>query len=111
MQCNKDMIVTFEEEYLRELYICGTCSDKKHRYQPDVIKRYKRCVDYLKWAEKKEELYRINSLNFEALRGDKKGNFSIRVSDKYRLEFTLTEVVEELLLSICNIVELSNHYD
>ena len=36
------MIVTFDKEYLKELYITGKCSDKKHRFQPDVIKRYAR---------------------------------------------------------------------
>lgn len=35
------MIVTFEEKYLEELYHNGATSDKKHRYQPSVIKRYK----------------------------------------------------------------------
>lgn len=105
------MIVTFEEEYLRDIYVTGKCNDKKHRYQPDVTKRYKRCVDYLKWAERKEDLFRINSLNFEALHGDKEGRFSIRVNDKYRVEFTLDEYAERSILTICNIVELSNHYD
>ena len=104
------MIVTFEEDYLKGLYTEGGCNDKKHRYQPDIIKRYKRCVDYLKAASRKEDLFLINSLNFEALQGDKEDRFSIRVNDKYRIEFTLSETIEEPILTICNIVELSNHY-
>ncbi|MDE6228170.1 MAG: type II toxin-antitoxin system RelE/ParE family toxin [Muribaculaceae bacterium] len=105
------MIVEFEEEYLRDLYAKGKCNDKKHRYRIDVIKRYKRCIDYLKWASRKEDLFRSNSLNFEALRGDKAGRFSIRVNNQYRIEFTMQDTVEEPILTICNIVELSNHYD
>lgn len=105
------MIVEFQATYLRDLYISGKCDDKKHRYQPDVVKRYKRCVDYLKWSNRKEDLYRINSLNFEALHGDREGRFSIRATDKYRVEFTLEENVDDSILTICNIVELSNHYD
>lgn len=35
------MIVTFEETYLQELYEKGKASDKKHRYQPDIVKRYR----------------------------------------------------------------------
>ncbi|MCH5238397.1 MAG: type II toxin-antitoxin system RelE/ParE family toxin [Muribaculaceae bacterium] len=104
------MIVTFEEDYLKSLYTDGCCNDKKHRYQPEIIKRYKRCVDYLKAASRKEDLFLINSLNFEALQGNKKGRFSIRVNDKYRIEFTLSETIEKSILTICNIVELSNHY-
>ena len=104
------MIVTFEEDYLKDLYIEGHCNDKKHRYQPDIIKRYKRCIDYLKATSRKEDLFLINSLNFEALQGDKEGRFSIRVNTKYRIEFTLSETIEEPILTICNIIELSNHY-
>jgi len=105
------MIVVFGEEYLRDLYTKGECNDKKHRYRIDIIKRYRRCIEYLKWASRKEDLFRINSLNFEALKGNKADRFSIRVNNQYRLEFTLSETTEEPILTICNIVELSNHYD
>lgn len=104
------MIVTFEKEYLKELYESGLSKDKKHRFQPDIIRRYKRCIDYLKAAIKKESLYSYKSLHFEALQGEKEGLFSIRVNDKYRIEFTLNETSEEPMLTICNIIELSNHY-
>ena len=33
------MIVTFEKDYLRDLYETGK-ADKKHRFQPDIVKRY-----------------------------------------------------------------------
>lgn len=69
------MIVEFEEEYLRDLYTKGVSNDKKRRYRIDVVKRYKRGIDYLKWASRKEDLFRINSLNFEALKGNKVGRF------------------------------------
>jgi proteic killer suppression protein len=52
----------------------------------------------------------LNSLNFEALSGDKKGTFSIRVNNKYRIEFLITENLQDTRLTICNITELSNHY-
>ncbi|MCM1320440.1 MAG: type II toxin-antitoxin system RelE/ParE family toxin [Muribaculaceae bacterium] len=105
------MIVTFEETYLEELYESGTSSNKKHRYQPSIIKRYKTCINTLKNAPRKETLFQIKSLNFEALKGYKHGRFSIRVNNKYRIEFTITENSEQPILTICNIVELSNHYD
>lgn len=41
------MFVTFEEVYLRDLYEKGKTDDKKHRYQPDVIRRYQKCIDFL----------------------------------------------------------------
>jgi proteic killer suppression protein len=105
------MIVTFEEKYLKELYESGKTTDKKHRFQPDIVKRYKDRINYLMAASSKEELYPIKSLHFEALLGNKQGTYSIRVNKQYRIEFTLDESAEQSVLTICNIVELSNHYD
>lgn len=50
------MIVVFGKEYLEELYVTGK-SDKKHRFQPDIVKRYKQKIDYLKQANNIEELF------------------------------------------------------
>lgn len=105
------MIITFEEDYLKDYYETGKSDDKKHRYQPSVVKSYKRSIDYLKAASSKEDLYPIKSLHFEALHGSKEGLFSVRAGLQYRIEFTLTETMEESILTICNIIELSNHYD
>lgn len=104
------MVVTFEEEYLRQLYEKGECRDKKHRYQPDIVRRYQKAIRFLLAASSIEALWPIRSLNYEVLTGDKAGRASIRVNDKYRVEFTVTENADEPMLTICNIVELSNHY-
>lgn len=105
------MIVTFQHAYLKELYENGKTSDKKHRFQPSIVKRYSDRINYMMMASSKEDLYTIKSLHFEALQGNKKGLFSVRVNNQYRIEFTLTENPEQPVLTICNIVELSNHYD
>lgn len=104
------MTVTFEEEYLRELFERGKTGDKEHRYQPDIVRRYQKCVKFLKAAPSIEKLAAINSLNYEELKGDKKGISSIRVNNKYRVEFTVRESIEEPIITVCNIIELSNHY-
>lgn len=105
------MIVVFDQTYLRELFENGKTSDKKHRFQPDIVKRYRKRIETLIGVPSPESLYKFNSLNFEALEGDKAGMFSIRVNDKYRIEFTLHTDQNRPLLTICNIIELSNHYD
>ena len=38
------MQIEFDKEYLRELYQTGKTSDKKHRFQPQVIKGYKKLL-------------------------------------------------------------------
>ena len=104
------MIVTFEEEYLRILYEEGKSVDKKHRFQPDIIRRYQKAINFLKGASSIEALWPIRSLNYEVLSGDKAGRSSVRVNDQYRVEFTVSLNEKEPILTICNVVELSNHY-
>lgn len=50
-------------------------------------------------------------LSYEVLSGDKVGISSIRVSDQYRIEFSVSHEADgKEQLTICNIIELSNHY-
>ena len=85
------MDITFEKDYLRELFYDGVASDKHHRYQPDVIKRYVRVVNILDSVEKAVDLFRYRSLRYEKLSGDKKGLESVRVNNQYRIEFRSSE--------------------
>ena len=104
------MIVTFEKDYLRDLYETGKTADKKYRFQPEIVRKYRHCIDILFDANEIEALYAINSLNYEVLKGDKAGISSIRVNKKYRIEFTVKDNGIESLVTVCNILELSNHY-
>ncbi len=103
------MQIVFEQEYLADLYYHQT-SDKKHRFQPDVIKKYTKVVNILKFAKSVRDLMPFNSLRYEKLLGDKQGIESVRVTDKYRLEFRTESLGEDVTVTVCNIIELSNHY-
>ena len=104
------MVVTFEKEYLRELYEKGQASDKKHRFQPQIVKKYARVVEIMTEVANVMELARYGSLHYEHLRGDKNGLSSVRVNDQYRIEFREVLQGEKLIAEVVNIVELSNHY-
>ncbi len=104
------MEIKFNKTYLEELYFKGKTSDKKHRFQPQIIAKYRKTIDILESVSKVEDLYRYHSLNYEALVGDKEGLESVRVNNKYRIEFKTTKVVSEIVVTVCNIIELSNHY-
>lgn len=104
------MVVTFEEDYLHDLYAKGRCSDKKHRYQPDIVRRYQKAINMLMASSSIQALWKINSLNYEVLTGDKAGRSSVRVNNQYRIEFTVNTSADNPVVTICNIVELSNHY-
>ena len=103
------MKVEFEKEYLRELFETGKTKNKKHRFQPQVVNGYLKSVRALLRVVRMEDLYLIKSLNYEKLKGDKKGLSSIRINDQYRLEFR--EIGDhQTSISVCALVDITNHY-
>lgn len=104
------MEIRFDKVYLAELYYEGQSADNKRRFQPQIVKKYQRCIDLMEAATCVETLYQYNSLNYEVLKGNKAGISSIRVNDQYRIEFTTSIVEMETIVTVCNILELSNHY-
>ncbi|MBE6331920.1 MAG: addiction module killer protein [Bacteroidales bacterium] len=104
------MIVTFDQKYLQELYVDGKSSDKKHRFQPQIIAKYVKVINLMKQQENVLGLAKYGSLHYEKLRGDKDVFSSVRVNDQYRIEFVETVEEGKQIATICNITELSNHY-
>lgn len=103
------MIIEFDKDYLRDLYEKGV-ADKKHRFQPEIVRKYVKVINIMKNASSVEDLFPFASLNYKMLNGDKGGVESVRVNDKYRIEFQSSITDAETKLTVCNILELSNHY-
>jgi len=103
------MEINFKETYLCDLYEKGV-ADKKHRYQPQIVKKYIRIIDLMIEEDDVLGLMKYNSLNYERLKGDKQGLSSVRVNDQYRIEFEEDTKGGEAVATICNITELSKHY-
>lgn len=93
------MEINFDKDYLRQLYEEGKTTDKKHRFQPNIVARYQLRIKVLEQARSVEELYVIHSLHYEVLKGDKAGISSIRVNDQYRIEFTVEQVSSETVVT------------
>lgn len=104
------MVIEFGKDYLRELYTDGKTGDKQHRYQPEVVRGYQKAVFLLSSANTVTDLFRNNSLNYEVLKGDKKGISSVRINRQYRLEFTVRDVLNEQIITVCRLLDISNHY-
>lgn len=104
------MKVYFNEEYLQTLYTEGR-SDKRHRFQPEIIRKYIRTIDLMMEVPNVQNLIKYNSLNYEKLKGDKRGLSSVRINKQYRIEFEEFCKENEVIASICNITDLSNHYE
>lgn len=105
------MIIEFDKDYLRELFEEGKTSDKKHRFQPQIIRKYTDTVNLLRQAPNAEFLYRFKSLHYEKKGGDLSGIEAVWINDQYRIEFrTRIEGESPAMLIICRLLELSNHY-
>jgi proteic killer suppression protein len=105
------MDVTFEKEYLRELYEFQKTSDKKHRFQPQIINGYLKCVKTLIEIQRMEELFTYNSLRYEKLKSDKQGLSSLRINDQYRLEFReIISLNDQTTVELCSLIDITNHY-
>ena len=105
------MIITFEKTYLKELYTDGRAKSKKYRFQPQIVSKYVKVVNLMKQQDNVLGLAKYGSLHYEKLQGDKKGMSSVRVNNQYRIEFTGAVEAGKQIATICNITELSNHYE
>lgn len=85
-------------------------TDKKHRFQPQIIRKYIDIVNLMKRTRNVMGLRQYNSLRYEKLKDDKGGLSSLRVNDQYRIEFEECIKDGETIATICNITNLSNHY-
>ena len=104
------MKIEFSESYLQNLYTEGKTKNKKHRFQPQVIRKYQQKIDILRVVSRIEDLFKINSINYEVLTNTD-GRQSIRVDKTYRIEFyTRPEGEEPDIVTICSIEDLSKHY-
>ena len=101
------MDVRFLKDYLSDLYYTGKTSDKQHRYQPEVVRKYVRVVGILDAVSRMEDLFRFNSLNFEAIGNDE---YSVRIDYHYRLIFQMDAKPGETVLTICKLEDITNHY-
>ncbi|MDZ4821868.1 MAG: type II toxin-antitoxin system RelE/ParE family toxin [Flavobacteriales bacterium] len=101
------MIVRFENKKVRELYELeiNQCVFK-FKIAEDVVSKYKKRIRQFLAAPDFETIAKINSLNLEKLKGDRKGQWSVRVNKQFRICFTKLNPSE---VSI-EIVELTDYH-
>ena len=104
------MDITFDKDYLQEMYLTGKSTDKKNRFQPAIIRKYIRVIDLMIDQSDTASLSKYYSLHYEKLKGDKEGLSSVRINDQYRIEFEEWTTGNQTVATVCNITELSNHY-
>ncbi len=71
------MVIKFNNPYLEKLY--ENKQVKKFVYNKETVIQFKKTVLRLKQADSSLQLKQFRGLNFEVLKGDKKGLYSVRV--------------------------------
>ncbi|MCY7309290.1 MAG: type II toxin-antitoxin system RelE/ParE family toxin [Chitinophagaceae bacterium] len=102
------MIVEFNNAYLQKIFE-GKQTAGKPRYNQEVILKFKKTVLMLKNTESIKELRKFRGLNFEALKADYKGYYSVRVDYHYRLILSV-EKDSVVITDVLIIEDLTNHY-
>jgi proteic killer suppression protein len=77
------------------------------RYGIPVARKYVQRINLIKAAKNLEEVMQLPGLRCHPLKGNRKGEYAVKLTGFYRLIFTL----EGSELNIAMIEEVSKHYD
>ena len=75
----------------------------------EILQQYKKKIQILISIESLEELSFFRSLHFEPLKGERSGEYSIRLNLQYRLIFNI-EQDNQIVFKVLVIREISKHY-
>ena len=98
------MEIRFKTKKLQKQYESAKEAEKV--YGAQVAKKYIMRVAILKSAKCFEDLYKIPSLKFNPLKGNRKGEYAIKLTGYWRLIITN----DGEIFDIAKIEEVSDHY-
>ncbi len=105
------MTIEFEEKALEDLYTLGYTNDHKYRrLTKDIIKRYIKVVNYIKAANRVEDLFVIKSLHYEKKKGNMNGVEAVWINNQYRLLFHSSPNDKGIIVNAL-LLEISKHYE
>lgn len=99
------MNIRFRTRTLQRQY--ANSSEALKAYGKDVGRKYIQRVNIIKKVRNIEELIQIRALRCHPLKGNREGQWALKLTGFYRLIFTL----EGCQLEIACIEEVSKHYD
>jgi proteic killer suppression protein len=81
------MIKTFADKHTLDLFITG----KSKKFQPDILKRAIRRLEYVDLATCLDDLKVPPSNHLHALKDDRAGQYSISINDQWRICFRFVD--------------------
>ena len=98
------MEIEFADESLDRLETDATFSGG---FGSDVVKAYRKRVQQIRAATDERTFYASRSLRFEKLKGDREGEYSMRLNDQWRL---IVELKGKAPAKVVRIVEIVDYH-
>jgi proteic killer suppression protein len=96
------MRFAFANSKLRALYQTG-----RSRYSSDVSRAFFRVIGHIDQAVDERDLYQLKGLRYEKLKGDRKGQHSLRLNDQFRL---IVQPIDDDAGRIMSIIEIVDYH-
>ena len=75
------------------------------KWDQAIVKKYRRIMQSIRVADDERELYAHRSFHFERLKGDRKGQHSLKINDQWRLIVELKCKGAQKIVRIVEIVD------
>ena len=94
------MILKFKDRNLQRLAEDASYSGS---YSPPVITSFRKKIQIIEAATDERDLYGLKSLHFEKLKGDRKGQYSIRLNKQWRLILSMVKDINNKIVLVISI--------
>ena len=98
------MDVAFKDQSLDRLEIDA---DFSGGFSDAVVKAYRKRIQQIRAASDERTFYALKSLRFEKLKGDREGQYSMRLNDQWRL---IIELHGEAPQKVVHVVEIVDYH-
>ena len=96
------MEVEFEDSDLDRLETDGTFTAG---FAPEIVRAYRKRIQQIRASRDERDLYASKGANFEKLKGDRLGQFSLRLNLQWRLILRLKKDGQYAIVAIVEIVD------
>ncbi|SHN66579.1 type II toxin-antitoxin system RelE/ParE family toxin [Bradyrhizobium erythrophlei] len=96
------MDVTFKDSSLDQL---ETDAKFSGGFSDGIVKAYRKAMQHIRAASDERTLYSRRSFKFEKLKGDREGQYSLRLNDQWRLIVELKDGNPQKTVHVIEIVD------
>jgi proteic killer suppression protein len=96
------MRFNFVDQKLRTLYVTG-----KSRFSDEIVHAFFRVMGHIDQAVDERDLRSLKGLRYEKLKGDRKGQYSVRLNKQFRL---IVQPGQDSVGRVMNVLEIVDYH-